>query len=221
MAINLQFQVVGPYLFRKSIQMPPSITPDSTVKEVLDVLSDKPNGGQNPLIPNFNYWAGHGTVNPQNNKVVALMYEFTSESTIPPNAKLQGDGFRLFSNLIDIPASFTDIPSNTSVIWQFYRSVTGRFVNQPEGTELTVRLKIFGQPQFDITPLNKVTRGSNVLEDENFIVDTYNLIFRQVRVDLNNRIAQEYKEAYDYALAHDPSLKATLSSAYNRKIEAM
>jgi hypothetical protein len=127
MALTVNFRVVGVFCYLPNLSFP-QLTPQSTVKEVMDAIA-----AQNP---DFTYDAGGTPL-----KVDRIQYRFGASSVTPPNSKLASPGTR------DIETSL----SSTALVLQYYRSVSGLIGGVP--VELVV--PTVGQPSFAVTALDQ------------------------------------------------------------------
>jgi len=162
MALQVSFRVVGLYCYFENLQLP-DVSPQSTVQEVMDAVKAAQSAfdyeavdlGGKSLVDTMSYTYGPGSKQPYN-------------SSLPP------DGFRDLSNTI----------ASKSVVWQYYRSVTGTI----NGTNCELKLFSKGQPSFSSTPLDlnqEVSSGENLTLPEGFQINTYNLTWRLVTIQMS------------------------------------
>ena len=160
MSLQVSFRVVGVYCYFENIR-PTGVTASSSVKEVMDAISaEKPDFKYTPI-----------TLPSGKELVDTMSYDFTDTSTTPYSSSGRPqNGFRDLSN--DIGA--------TSLVWQYYRSVTGTI----DGTVCEIKLFNQGQPSFATTALdNNYSRFGSI--PPNFQVSTYNLTWRLVKIQMS------------------------------------
>ncbi|WP_405205535.1 hypothetical protein [Aquimarina sp. LLG6339-5] len=158
MSLQVSFRVVGLYCYFENLQVP-NVTAQSSVKDVMN--------GIKSVKTDFDY----SSVNMGGKEIVnSLSYKFGTSSTVPYNVSAPpADGFRDLTNSI----------GNTSLVWQYYRSVTGSI----DGSVSEIKLITKGQPSFATTALdtNDPFFGSI---PANFKISTYNLTWRLVQIQM-------------------------------------
>ncbi len=156
MAVQVSFRIVGLFCYFENLQLD-TVNPDSKVK---DVIKSQVSG--------FDYTP----ISLGGKEIVDTMsYDFTNSSTTPYNTSGRPmDGFRDLSNVI----------ADTSLVWQYYRSVTGTI------NGLVCELKLFteGQPSYATTDLNSNYSFFGTIP-EGFEVHTYNLTWRLVQIQMS------------------------------------
>jgi hypothetical protein len=153
MALNVNFRVVGVFCYLPNLSFP-TLSPQSTVKQVMDEIKT--------TNPDFTYDAGHTKP-----VVDRIQYRFGNNSIIPPNSLRSSPGTR-------------DIETNigpTSMVLQFYRSVTGKIDGVP--VELFITPK--GQPSYATTALN-----ADLVTPPSFQPEAFNLTWRLVQIQLDD-----------------------------------
>lgn len=159
MSLQVSFRVVGLYCYFENLQLP-NVTAQSTVQEVMNAVQD--------VESDFSY----KSVNMGGKEIVDTMsYDFTSSSKTPYNTSGRpADGPRDLSNQI----------GDTSLVWQYYRSVTGSI----DGSVCEIKLLSQGQPSFATTPLDYNDSFFGSLP-ANFQISTYNLTWRLVQIQMS------------------------------------
>ncbi|MEL6558996.1 MAG: hypothetical protein AAFQ94_12480 [Bacteroidota bacterium] len=159
MSLQVSFRVVGLYCYFQNLQLD-NVTETSTVKQVLDAIKAKESA--------FDYAA----VDLGGKEIVDTMsYSYSDSSLKPFNATNPSNGFRDLSNHI----------ASTSLIWQYYRSVTGS-MNGSEPFE--IKLLSRGQPSYAIQKLNFNDSFFGALPT-GFEISTYNLTWRLVQIQMS------------------------------------
>lgn len=158
MSLQVSFRVVGLYCYFQNLNLE-NVSPGSTVQEVMDAIK--------AVEPSFDYSA----VNLGEKSIVdTISYDFGSSSTTPFNSSGRPqDGPRDLSNTI----------ADTSVVWQYYRSVTGSI----NGSVCELKLFSQGQPSFAIQPLDSNDEFFGRIP-EGFNLSTYNLTWRLVTIQM-------------------------------------
>ena len=183
MAIKVNFRVVGVYCFFKDLQLE-DVNPDSTVAQVMEAIK--------AVRPSFNYISAtldrDGDGDPSNDKEIMykMLYKFNKEtgSVQPPNTfELPEDGFR------DLDATFAAAGGDSN--WQYYRSVTGTL----DGKRYTIQQISPGQPSHAKQPLN-----ADLQVPEGFAIETYNLTWRLLRIQMKAENRLRFMEAYVKAM---------------------
>ena len=165
MSLQISFRVVGLYCYFKNLQLS-TVGPTSTVKAVMDaVVAAKPA---------FNY-------KPNGQFVDTMTYDFTSNSTTPYNSTPPvAPGMRALSDNL----------GNPSLIWQYYRSVTGSI----DGTVCEIKLISGGQDSFAVRPMNAYDPYFGAVP-ANFQISTYNLTWRLVQIQMTPARQQAFMHA--------------------------
>lgn len=160
MSIQVSFRVVGVYCYFENIQ-PAGVTASSSVKDVMNAISQ--------AKPNFTYTS---MTLPSGKELVHTMsYDFTADSKTPYSTSGRPDNGER-----DLPK----INDDGSLVWQYYRSVTGTI----DGTVCEIKLFNDGQPSYATTPLNNnFSRFGSI--PSNFKVSTYNLTWRLVKLQMS------------------------------------
>lgn len=162
--MKVSFRVVGLFCYFENLEL--TSTPSDTIQTVMDEIKT--------LKPAFTYTAidlGHKLI------VDKMGYDFTNGSTVPYNSSYRGSGTE--------PIGFRDLENNynkTSLVWQYYRSVTGVF--QGQSTPCEIKLINEGQPSFSVTPLNAYSSNFGAVP-ANFDIHTYNLTWRLVQIQMS------------------------------------
>ena len=159
MSLQVSFRVVGLYCYFENLQLP-NVNAQSTVKDVMNEVKN--------VQPAFDY----KSVLMDGKEIVDTMsYDFTSSSRTPYNASgTPPDGLRDLSNVI----------AGTSLVWQYYRSVTGSI----DGSVCEIKLLSQGQPSFAKLSLDYNDPFFGKLP-ANFKVSTYNLTWRLVQIQMS------------------------------------
>lgn len=160
MSLQVSFRVVGLYCYFENLQLS-GVTESSTVKEVMDAISAaKPNFQYKPI-----------TLSGGKEIVDTMSYDFNSDSTTPYSSSGRPQvGDR------DLTISL----GNTSLVWQYYRSVTGTI----DGNVCELKLFNDGQPSFATTALDNNYSFFGSLPP-NFKISTYNLTWRMVQIQMS------------------------------------
>jgi hypothetical protein len=159
MSLQISFRVVGIFCYFENLQLE-NLSPTSTVKEVMLAISQAKS--------DFSFKAG--PTNSGKEIVDTLGYAFSDLSTTPYNtSRRPANGFRDMSVQL----------GNTSLVWQYYRSVTGTI----DGATCEIKLITNGQPSFALLQLNDFDPFFGSIPS-NFKIDTYNLTWRLVQIQL-------------------------------------
>jgi hypothetical protein len=165
MSLQVSFRVVGLYCYFENLQLP-TVGPTSTVKQVMDAIV--------VAKPAFNYTANAQFVD-------TMTYDFTGASTTPYNStKPVAPGMR----------ALTDTLGNPSLIWQYYRSVTGSI----DGTVCEIKLISSAQDSFTTRAINAYDSYFGGLP-ANFQISTYNLTWRLVKIQMTPARQQAFMQA--------------------------
>lgn len=155
----VSFRVVGVYAYFENLDLP-TVTPNSTVKEVMDAVV--------AARPAFSYM----TINLSGKELVSEMtYTFGSGSSKPYSSSQPSPGTR------SIPMNIAN--NGISHIWQYYRSVTGSI----NGEVAEVKLFNEGQPSFAEREIGANNPRFGVIPAA-FNVSTYNLTWRLVAIEM-------------------------------------
>jgi hypothetical protein len=166
MDLQVSFRVVGLYCYFENLQLP-GVSPTSTVKEVMDAIA--------LAQPAFSYQ----TINTGGKELVSeLDYTFSDASTQPYNT-----GGRPANGPRDLSVVF----GPKSLVWQYYRSVTGTM----NGSVCEIKLISQGQPSFATTPLNFYDPFFGQIP-EGFVINTYNLTWRLVQIQMSPENQAKY-----------------------------
>lgn len=174
MALQVSFRVVGLYCYFENLNLS-TVSPTSTVKEVMDAIKQEK--------PGFDYQTIK-VENSQKEIVSELIYDFNNSSTQPYNTTARPqDGRR------ELSISLT--PSAPAAVWQYYRSITGTLNGS------TCELKLFNkdQPSFADLALNSNYDYFGSLP-EGFQIRTYNLTWRLVTIQMTPEKQAEFMLAY-------------------------
>lgn len=173
MSVQVSFRVVGLYCYFENLVLP-SVSPGSTVKEIMDAVK--------AAQPAFDYKSGPTSTGKE--IVDTLSYTYGPGSTRPYNtAGVPADGFRSESNSL----------GGVSLVWQYYRSVTGTI----DGAPYEIKIITPGQPSFATTPLN-----TNLSVPSSFQLATYNLTWRLLRIELTPETQSRFLAAKTKALGY-------------------
>lgn len=165
MSLQVSFRVVGLYCYFENLQLP-TVGPTSTVKAVMDQIVI--------AKPAFNYTANAQFVD-------TMTYDFTSGSKTPYNSTPPvAPGMR----------AMTDNLGNPSLIWQYYRSVTGSI----GGTVCEIKLISNGQDSFTKRVMNDYDPYFGAVP-ANFQISTYNLTWRLVQIQMTPARQQAFMQA--------------------------
>lgn len=159
MALQVSFRVVGVYCYFENLQLP-SVNPGNSVKEVMDAIA--------AAQPDFSYTPV--TLGSGKELVDTMAYTYGPGSKKPYNSSQPADGFRDLENTI----------ASKSVVWQYYRSVTGTI----DGNVVELKLFSQGQPSYAVTPLNYNDAFFGSIPP-NFKLNTYNLTWRLVTIQMS------------------------------------
>ncbi|MFC4632593.1 hypothetical protein ACFO3O_01665 [Dokdonia ponticola] len=159
MSLQVSFRVVGLYCYFENLQLS-NVSPQSTVQEVMNAVQGAESA--------FSY----KSVDMGGKEIVDTMsYDFTSNSRTPYNSSgTPAQGSRDLSNKM----------GDTSLVWQYYRSVTGSI----DGSVCEIKLLSQGQPSFATTPLDYNDSFFGSLP-ANFQISTYNLTWRLVEIQMS------------------------------------
>lgn len=159
MSLQVSFRVVGLYCYFENLHLP-SVHPTSTIQQVMDALKI--------AEPTFNYSA----INMDGKEIVNNMsYNFGPNSKTPYNSSRRPD---------DGPRDLSNHIGDTSLVWQYYRSVTGIF----NRTVCEIKCLSQGQPSFSTTALNYYDPFFGAIPPE-FNISTYNLTWRLIQVRMS------------------------------------
>ena len=165
MTLTVSFRVVGLFCYFENLQLE-NIEPTSTVREIMRAIVSKK--------PEYQYVSRQT----KTGKLIveSMSYVYSDSSTRPFNTKdIPTNGFRDLSNLISL-----DQPP--SLVWQYYRSVTGTI----GGKVCEIKLLQRGQPSFADTSINFYDPFFGELPPEDtFQVKSYNLTWRLVQIQLS------------------------------------
>lgn len=174
MSLQVSFRVVGLYCYFQNLILP-NVTSTSTVKAVMDQIA--------LLQPAFGY---QSIVLPNGKEIVDEMsYTFGPGSTQPFNASQPQPGARSLVGTI----------GPTSLVWQYYRSVTGSI----DGTVCEIKLIDDGQVSFADQPINTYEPRFGAVPP-NFDISTYNLTWRLVQIQMSPENQAKFMEAKVNAL---------------------
>ncbi|MDG5495130.1 hypothetical protein [Niveispirillum sp. BGYR6] len=148
--LKITFRVVGLYCYLPVLYLD-DVTPSSTVKEVMDSIAKK--------YPAFSYEGG--------TDVHTISYDYTNNSVRPPNTMKTPD---------DGPRDLSESLGKTSLVWQYYRSVTVPI----NGTNFEIKIISPGQPPFAQQPLN----ADLILPPGSSSDICYNLTWRLVQIQV-------------------------------------
>ena len=162
MSIQVSFRIVGLYCYAENVLLPNS-SPSDTVESIMTALKEQ--------IP-YDFVSGALP----NGKVIVDTLSFTYPDNLTPplkepfNSKNATEGFRDLSNNI----------GPTSLVWQYYRSVTGKI----DGEVVEIKLLQRHQPSFTEQSLdfNDPFFG-NI--PASFEPSTYNLTWRLVQIQMS------------------------------------
>ena len=176
--LQVSFRVVGLYCYFENLQVP-NVSAASTVKQVMDAITG--------IESAFSY---KSVILPNGKEVVETMsYDFSSSSTVPYNSSPNPPiGPRDLSMVLS---------NNTSLIWQYYRSVTGSI----DGTVCEIKLISDSQESFATRSLNAFDSRFGGIP-ANFQISTYNLTWRLVELQLSP------EKAANFMLAKANAIKA-------------
>lgn len=172
MALQISFRVVGIYCYFENLQLT-TVTKDSTVQQVMDAIQAQPLG--------FSYNSIQMGGKPI---VTSMSYTYTNQSEKPFNASDPTPGPRTLS-----------MPMDASQVWQYYRSVTGTI----NGAVCELKLFAQNQPSFADLPLDYNDPFFGTLP-EGFVVQTYNLTWRLVSIQMSPTKQAAYMAAHVEAL---------------------
>jgi len=175
MSLQVSFRVVGLYCYFQNLIVP-NVTAASTVKAVMDQIV--------LLQPSFGY---QSIVLPGNDKEIVdeMSYTFGPNSTQPFNASQPTPGARSMVGTI----------GPTSLVWQYYRSVTGSI----DGTVCEIKLIDDGQESFATQPMNAYDPRFGAVP-ANFDISTYNLTWRLVQIQMSAENQARFMQAKADAL---------------------
>jgi hypothetical protein len=174
MPFQVSFRVVGLYCYFENLQLP-TVGPTSTVRAVMDAIVAKNLG--------FGYKAPGDYVD-------TMTYDFTSGSTTPYNStKPVAPGMRALSDNLGSP----------SLIWQYYRSVTGSI----DGTVCEIKLISTAQESFTTRAMNAYDPYFGAVP-ANFQISTYNLTWRLVQIQMTPARQQAFMQAKLAAMQSAP-----------------
>jgi hypothetical protein len=169
MSLQVSFRVVGLFCYFENIQLS-GVTETSTVQEVMDAIA--------AAKPDFSY----KSVDMGGKQIVSeIDYNFTNSSTTPYNTS---------GRPANGPRDLSISINKTSLIWQYYRSVTGTI----NGSVCEIKLITQGQPSFATTPLNTYDPYFGQIP-EGFIINTYNLTWRLVQIQMSPENQANYMMA--------------------------
>ena len=167
MTLTVSFRVVGLFCYFENLQLE-NIEPTSTVREIMRAIVSKK--------PEYQY------VSRQTEKgkliIDSMSYLYSDSSTQPFNtSKEPHNGLRDLSNFFPELGSVAP-----SLVWQYYRSVTGTI----GGKVCEIKLLQRGQPSFADTSINFYDPFFGELPPEDtFQVKSYNLTWRLVQIQLS------------------------------------
>jgi hypothetical protein len=169
MSVQVSFRVVGLYCYFENLQLQ-GVDPTSTVQQVMDAIAQ-----QQPAFAYKSFdSSGKQIVN-------ELSYQFGDNSQQPYNTLSRpSNGPR------DLSISF----GPTSLIWQYYRSVTGTI----NGSVCEIKLITQGQPSFADTALNTYDPRFMSIP-EGFVIQTYNLTWRLVQIQMAPETQAKFMKA--------------------------
>lgn len=162
MALTVNFRVVGVFCYLPNLSFP-NLSPKSTVKEVMDEI----------MATNHDFTYHAGDTKPV---VDRIQYRFGSGSVVPPNSLRSKPGTR------DIETAI----GPTSMVLQFYRTVTGKIDGVP--VELFITPK--GQPSYAVTALD-----ADLVAPPSFRPEAYNLTWRLVQIQLDDESRTKFLTA--------------------------
>jgi hypothetical protein len=169
MSLQVSFRVVGLYCYFQNLIVP-NATADSTVKAVMDQIAS--------LRPAFGY---RSIVLPNRKHIVDEMsYTFGPDSTRPFNSSQPAPG----------PRSLVGTIGPTSLVWQYYRSVTGSI----DGTVCEIKLIDDGQESFATQPMNAYDPRFGAVPSA-FRISTYNLTWRLVQIQMSPENQAKFMQA--------------------------
>jgi hypothetical protein len=172
MALQVSFRVVGIYCYFENLQLP-TVTKDSTVKQVMDAI----------VAQNLNF--GYTSIQMGGKPIVnSMSYLYSNQSEKPFNATDPTPGQRSLQ-----------MPMDASLVWQYYRSVTGTI----NGSVCEIKLLAQNQPSFADLPLDYNDPFFGTLP-AGFEVQTYNLTWRLVRIQMSASKQAAYMAAHVDAL---------------------
>ena len=161
MSVQVSFRIVGLYCYAENVMLPDN-DPGDTIESIMDALKT--------YVP---YGYVSGTL-PNGKEIVdTLSFSYVGDQPplkVPYNAKNPTAGFRDLSNNI----------GPTSLVWQFYRSVTGKI----DGEIVEIKLLQKGQPSFTDQVLNFNDPFFGSIPDS-FEPSTYNLTWRLVQIQMS------------------------------------
>lgn len=154
---------------------PASLTADNTVKDVM--LAFKYGG--------FGFSFESQVFNGKE-LVKSISYDFGADSNRPFNSSQPSQGSRSIANDFGEPTR----------IWQYYRSVSGRFDNVQDFSEIKLAEASYAQPSFAEQPLNAYFDNniSNIPSD--FHLNNYNLTWRCLTIDMQPEAKAKFLEAH-------------------------
>ncbi|MEM1319596.1 MAG: hypothetical protein AAGG75_05030 [Bacteroidota bacterium] len=170
MALQVSFRVVGLYCYFENLQLD-GVEDTSSVESVMQAVHDAKS--------DFSFthmdMDGKQIVN-------SMSYTFGPDSTTPYNTSgTPPDGKRSLSISLGTP----------SVIWQYYRSVTGTL----NGTVCEIKLLTRGQPSFSDTALNYYDPFFGAIPPA-FDIHTYNLTWRLVQIQMSPQNQAKFMAAH-------------------------
>lgn len=161
MSLNVTFRVVGVYCYFENLTVE-GVDANSTVAEVMAAVRRE--------RPAFNFFAGTSPIS-GNEIVDTIEYDYSNDSMRPPNTSAPpADGFRDLSNQLG--------GSGPSLIWQYYRSVTGSIGGT--GDPYEIKLITPGQPSFATTAISQ-----DLSVPSNFDIGAFNLTWRILQLQLD------------------------------------
>jgi hypothetical protein len=174
MSLQVSFRVVGLYCYFQNLQLT-GIDETSTVKALMDAIK--------AAQPAFGY---QSITLPNGKEIVDEMsYTYGPGSTQPFNASKPANG----------PRDLTGVIGPTSLVWQYYRSVTGSI----DGSVCEIKLIDDGQPSFAVQSMNAYDPRFGAVPAQ-FQISTYNLTWRLVQIQMSAENQAKFMEAKVNAL---------------------
>lgn len=170
---------------------PSTLSETSTVKDImLALMWDKnnvtlPTDTPGVFEPNFAF-----TFSPSENTIESISYTYQPQSTRPwQTSAVPGSGRRSIAS---------NLNADPKQVWQYYRSVSGKFPENTGFTEIKLVAANYQQPPFGTTPLNQYYDGSIADIPGDFTLNNYNLTWRCVSIDFTTEGLAKYKARAGY-----------------------
>ena len=180
MSLTVTFRAVGVFLYFENLELQ-GVTPDSRVKAVMDEIIRKNEDFDYKFIT-----LGNGK-----EIVSEISYDYDASSDRPPNTSAPPViGPRSLKN---------QFPANPALIWQYYRSVTGRVGST--GPRYNIRTLSEGQPSFAEARMN-----DDLVGPPDFQIESYDLIWRLVQI----QISPEKLELFQAAMKSEVSRRSQM-----------